>query len=318
MFKLDFNRIHIIRGDITKQEVDAIVNAANNSLLGGSGVDGAIHAAGGRQILEECMTIVRKYGELETGKAVITSGGMLNAKYVIHTVGPVWHGGDRNEKTLLANAYINSLKLASESGIKTIAFPSISTGVYGFPKELAPKIAFNNVIDTLMDDEKLEEVRFVCFDDYTYKLYADLLNNKIIKSSIYKTIISMEIIHGDWGLVKGDEISKSYLKVDNNGRIESSFFNSIDDEPLKTYEYEVSKYKIKEFITKLIKDVKIMEWDDDYSVQVSDGYQWEVTIEFADKSIKKVKGTVEPPTNGKLLQAMIYKLVKYKKKPWLF
>lgn len=318
MNRLDFNRIHIIKGDITKQEVDAIVNAANNSLLGGSGVDGAIHAVGGRQILEECMTIVRKYGELETGKAVITSGGMLNAKYVIHTVGPVWHGGDRNEKTLLANAYINSLKLASESGIKTIAFPSISTGIYGFPKELAAKIAFNNVIDSLMDYEKLEEVRFVCFDDYTYKLYVELLNNKIIKSSIYKTIISMEIIHGNCGLVRGDEISKSYFKVDNNGRIVSSFFNSIDDEPLKTYEYEVSKYKIKEFITKLNTDVKIMEWDDDYSVQVCDGYQWEVTIEFADKSIKKVNGTVESPKNGNILEEMIYKLVKYKKKPWLF
>jgi O-acetyl-ADP-ribose deacetylase len=168
------NRINITKGDITKENVDAIVNAANSSLLGGGGVDGAIHAAGGSQILEECMAIVRKIGELKTGEAVITSGGKLKAKYVIHTVGPIWHGGHSNEEVLLSNAYRNSLKLASEKGIKTIAFPNISTGVYGFPKELAAKIAFDTVKVSLLDYEKIEEVKFVCFDDYSYKLYLDL------------------------------------------------------------------------------------------------------------------------------------------------
>lgn len=176
---LDMNRVHIVKGDITKQDVDAIVNAAKNSLLGGGGVDGAIHAAGGRQILEECKNIIREIGELKTGKAVITSGGKLKAKYVIHTVGPIWHGGQRNEEILLANAYKNSLKVASEKGIKTIAFPSISTGVYGVPKEIATKIAFDTVMDCLREYEKIEQVRFICFDNYTYKLYEDLIYKKI-------------------------------------------------------------------------------------------------------------------------------------------
>lgn len=176
MLILDINKIHIIKGDITKLQVDAIVNAANSGLLGGRGVDGAIHAAGGKRILEECMSIISEIGELKTGGAVITTGGRLKAKYVIHTVGPIWYGGDRNEAMLLANAYKNSLKLALEKGIKTIAFPCISTGVYGFPKVLASEIAFNTVIDTLRDNEEIEEVKFVCFDDYNYKLYTDLLS----------------------------------------------------------------------------------------------------------------------------------------------
>lgn len=175
MFISDKYEITVTKGDITKENVDAIVNAANSSLLGGGGVDGAIHAAGGRQILEECMAIVSKIGELKTGEAVITSGGRLKAKYVIHTVGPIWHGGNSNEEILLSNAYRNSLKLASKKGIKTIAFPNISTGVYGFPKEIAAKIAFDTVKDRLKSYEIIEEVKFVCFDDYTYKLYLDLL-----------------------------------------------------------------------------------------------------------------------------------------------
>jgi O-acetyl-ADP-ribose deacetylase len=169
-------KITIIKGNIIDENVDAIVNAANSSLLGGSGVDGSIHAAGGRQILEECMAILAKIGKLKTGRAVITSGGMLKAKYVIHTVGPIWHGGDSNEETTLSNAYRNSLKLAVEKEIKTIAFPSISTGVYGFPKELAAKIAFDTVKESLKDCGTIEEVKFVCFDDDTYKLYEDLLD----------------------------------------------------------------------------------------------------------------------------------------------
>ncbi|AUN03738.1 ADP-ribose-binding protein [Clostridium botulinum] len=169
------NKIKIIKGDITKENVNAIVNAANSSLLGGGGVDGAIHRAGGNKILEECKSIVSKIGQLKTGEAVITSGGNLKAKYVIHTVGPIWHGGKSNEETLLANSYKNSLKLAAEKNIKTIAFPNISTGVYRYPKNQAAKVAYNSVKDSLIKYENIEEVRFVCFDEYNYKLYQDLL-----------------------------------------------------------------------------------------------------------------------------------------------
>ncbi|NFV11495.1 ADP-ribose-binding protein [Clostridium sporogenes] len=171
------NKIKILKGDITKENVDAIVNAANSSLLGGGGVDGAIHRVGGNKILEECKDIVSKIGSLKTGEAVITSGGNLKVKYVIHTVGPIWHGGDSNEENLLSNAYKNSLKLAAEKNIKTIAFPNISTGVYRYPKDEAAKIAYNSVKESLIKYENIEEVRFVCFDEYNYKLYQDLLFN---------------------------------------------------------------------------------------------------------------------------------------------
>ncbi|MDU1320890.1 MAG: ADP-ribose-binding protein [Clostridium botulinum] len=173
------NKIKIIKGDITKENVDAIVNAANSSLLGGGGVDGAIHRAGGNKILKECKIIVSKIGSLKTGEVVITSGGNLKAKYVIHTVGPIWHGGKSNEETLLANAYKNSLKLASEKNVKTVAFPNISTGVYRYPKDEAAKVAYNSVKESLIKYENIEEVRFVCFDDYNYKLYEDLLLDDI-------------------------------------------------------------------------------------------------------------------------------------------
>ncbi|KOR26779.1 ADP-ribose-binding protein [Clostridium sp. L74] len=171
------NKIKILKGDITKENVDAIVNAANSSLLGGGGVDGAIHRVGGNKILEECKDIVSKIGSLKTGEAVITSGGNLKVKYVIHTVGPIWHGGDSNEENLLSNAYKNSLKLAAEKNIKTIAFPNISTGVYRYSKDEAAKIAYNSVKESLIKYENIEEVRFVCFDEYNYKLYQDLLFN---------------------------------------------------------------------------------------------------------------------------------------------
>ncbi|WP_409068532.1 ADP-ribose-binding protein [Clostridium sp. FAM 1755] len=171
------NKIKILKGDITKENVDAIVNAANSSLLGGGGVDGAIHRVGGNKILEECKDIVSKIGSLKTGQAVITSGGNLKVKYVIHTVGPIWHGGDSNEENLLSNAYKNSLKLAAEKNIKTIAFPNISTGVYRYPKDEAAKVAYNSVKESLIKYENIEEVRFVCFDEYNYKLYQDLLFN---------------------------------------------------------------------------------------------------------------------------------------------
>lgn len=155
------SRITLLQGDITKLEVDAIVNAANSSLMGGGGVDGAIHRAGGPQILAECRNIVARQGRCATGEAVITSGGNLPARYVIHTVGPVWHGGNTNEAKLLQNAYSNSLKLAVENGIETIAFPNISTGVYGFPKENAAEIAIQTVTEFLSETDQIRQVYFV-------------------------------------------------------------------------------------------------------------------------------------------------------------
>ncbi|HZL09203.1 MAG TPA: O-acetyl-ADP-ribose deacetylase [Prolixibacteraceae bacterium] len=170
------SRISLIQGDITKIEVDAIVNAANSSLMGGGGVDGAVHRAGGSAILDECREIVARQGSCGTGQAVLTSGGNLPAKFVIHTVGPVWHGGKSNEVGLLANAYLNSLKLALENGIETIAFPNISTGVYGFPKGKAVEIAISTVSQFLSENEAFKQVYFVCFDHENYELYQQLLN----------------------------------------------------------------------------------------------------------------------------------------------
>lgn len=173
--KSEDNRISIIKGDITKLDVDAIVNAANSSLLGGGGVDGAIHKAGGKQILEECIAIRNKQGGCNTGEAVITTGGLLKAKFVIHTVGPIWHGGNNEEDKLLSNCYINCLKLAEENHIRIIAFPNISTGVYGFPKERAADIAVKTVKNYLDENESIEKVIFVCFNEENYELYSRLI-----------------------------------------------------------------------------------------------------------------------------------------------
>ena len=163
--------ISVKQGDITTMTTDAIVNAANSSLLGGGGVDGAIHRKGGPQILEECKAIRNKQGGCATGEAVITSGGMLPAKFVIHTVGPVWHGGNKNEKELLASAYLNSLKLAEEKQLSSIAFPNISTGVYGFPKQQAAEIAISTVNQFMKNAMNVKEVIFVCYDEENFKLY---------------------------------------------------------------------------------------------------------------------------------------------------
>jgi len=168
-------RIKLVQGDITKLSVDAIVNAANSSLMGGGGVDGAIHRAGGKAILEACIKIVDRQGRCKTGNAVITTGGNLAAKYVIHTVGPIWNGGENNEAQLLANCYQNSLKLANHSNIETIAFPNISTGVYRFPKQQAAEIALNTVNDFLKNDSVLRQVTFVCFDEENFDIYQKLL-----------------------------------------------------------------------------------------------------------------------------------------------
>jgi len=168
-------KIQLIKGDITKIEAGAIVNAANSSLLGGGGVDGAIHRAGGKAILDDCIAIRNKQGGCKTGEAVITTAGNLPSQYVIHTVGPVWNGGHKGEPELLANAYRNSLELAVQNGVKTIAFPNISTGVYGYPKTEAAQVAVQAVKDFLANNTTIVQVTFVCFDDENYYIYKDLL-----------------------------------------------------------------------------------------------------------------------------------------------
>ena len=168
-------RLSIIRGDITVQSTDAIVNAANSGLMGGGGVDGAIHRAGGPAILDECRRIRDERGRLPAGQAVITTGGNLKARHVIHTVGPVWHGGTKGEPELLASAYRESLRLAVSQGLKSVSFPSISTGAYGYPVEAAAGIALQTVIDFLKEDKSLAEVVFVLFDSGTYRAYEKAL-----------------------------------------------------------------------------------------------------------------------------------------------
>ncbi|MCT4637361.1 MAG: O-acetyl-ADP-ribose deacetylase [Bacteroidales bacterium] len=165
--------IELVKGDITTFNVDAIVNAANSSLLGGGGVDGAIHRAGGKVILDECIEIRNRQGGCKTGEAVITTAGNMPAKYVIHTVGPVWTGGGKGEAELLKSCYLNSVKLAEQNGVKSIAFPNIGTGVYRFPKAKAAEIAVSAVKNIVSD--VVEKVIFVCFDDENYKLYKDII-----------------------------------------------------------------------------------------------------------------------------------------------
>ncbi|MFZ7113380.1 MAG: O-acetyl-ADP-ribose deacetylase [Desulfatiglandales bacterium] len=168
-------RIQIIEGDITRLEVDAIVNAANNSLLGGGGVDGAIHRAAGPRLLAETRTI----GGCPTGEARVTNGYRLPAKWVIHTVGPIWRGGQGNEDHLLADCYRNSLEAARELGAKSIAFPSISTGAYGFPLERATEIALKETIEFLETDTSMEKVVFVCFGKKAYDTYREVFGRII-------------------------------------------------------------------------------------------------------------------------------------------
>jgi len=166
--------LEILKADITEIQVDAIVNAANTSLLGGGGVDGAIHRKGGKAILDECVQIRNKQGGCKTGEAVITTAGNLPAKYVIHTVGPVWNGDKEEKSKLLTDCYQNSLNLAVQNGIKTIAFPNISTGIYHFPKNKAAEIAIKSVKD-FNKSEEINKVIFVCFDDENYEIYKNVL-----------------------------------------------------------------------------------------------------------------------------------------------
>ncbi|MGE5629793.1 MAG: O-acetyl-ADP-ribose deacetylase [Caulobacteraceae bacterium] len=168
-------RLQIIQGDITTLKVDAIVNAANNTLLGGGGVDGAIHRAAGPELLKECRTL----GACPTGAAKITKGYDLPASYVIHTVGPIWRGGGSNEDILLADCYRNSLLLAVKNGVKTIAFPSISTGAYGFPVERASRIAMKEIIDFLKGNDSIEKVIMVCFGDKAFQAYNNSMKECI-------------------------------------------------------------------------------------------------------------------------------------------
>lgn len=170
--------LELMKGDITKCEVDAIVNAANSKLLGGGGVDGAIHRAGGKEIMEECNKIREEKGGCPTGEAVITTAGKLNAKYVIHTVGPIWQGGNFQERKLLRNCYINSLKLGEEHGVQSIAFPNISTGVYRFPKREAAKIAIDTTIEMIRNEQlkNIKTIMFVCFDEENYEIYKSIMN----------------------------------------------------------------------------------------------------------------------------------------------
>jgi O-acetyl-ADP-ribose deacetylase len=172
---VESKRIKLTKEDITKLEVDAIVNAANSRLLGGGGVDGAIHRAAGPQLLEECKTL---HG-CPTGSAKLTKGYRLPAKYVIHAVGPVWRGGNNNEDELLAGCYSTSLKIAQENDCKTIAFPNISTGIYGFPKDRAAQIAIQSVKDFLKNDGSIETVYFVCFDEENDMLYKQKLTESL-------------------------------------------------------------------------------------------------------------------------------------------
>jgi O-acetyl-ADP-ribose deacetylase (regulator of RNase III) len=171
------SQIEVIKGDITKVAVDAIVNAANSSLLGGGGVDGAIHRAGGPAILEDCKKIIARQGGCNTGEAVITTAGNLPARFVIHTVGPVWNGGNKQEQEKLANCYKNSLQLAVDNNCKTIAFPNISTGIYRFPKDIAAKIAVSTVAEHIRQTPVLHKILFVCFDQENFELIQSELDN---------------------------------------------------------------------------------------------------------------------------------------------
>ena len=170
------NKIQIVEGDITKLHVDAIVNAANRSLLGGGGVDGAIHRAAGPKLLAEC----RKLGGCETGEAKITKGYNLPAQWVIHTVGPIWQGGTKGEPELLANCYRNSLNLASQHHIRTIAFPAISTGAYGYPLHLAAEIALKETKNFLDEDNAIEKVMMICFGPKAYHHFQKVYNHLIM------------------------------------------------------------------------------------------------------------------------------------------
>ncbi len=172
---LNKTKIILKKGDITHEEVDVIVNAANSGLLGGGGVDGAIHRAGGGAVLEECQKIRETKGRCHPGHAVMTGAGKLHAKHVVHAVGPIWHGGKDEESKVLKNAYLNSMKLAKESGAKSIAFPSISTGAYGYPIDQAAEVALGAIREFVSKNTEIEEVRLIMFTEEDYRVYEETL-----------------------------------------------------------------------------------------------------------------------------------------------
>jgi len=175
-FRYKSVEIVIKKGDITLENTKAIVNAANSSLLGGGGVDGAIHRAGGPHVLKECKAIIKSIGTCPPGQAVITTGGRLKAEYIIHTVGPIWKGGTKSEAAILKNAYMNVLGLAADKHILSISFPAISTGVYGFPKDMAAKIALESTRN-FIEETFLEEIRFILYGDDDFKIYEKNYRN---------------------------------------------------------------------------------------------------------------------------------------------
>lgn len=173
---IKYKIIEVVKEDITKLKVDAIVNAANNGLFGGGGVDGAIHRTGGKEIDDQCKVIRERQGGCKTGEAVITRGGNLEADYVIHTVGPVWNGEKKGMEELLSNCYRNSLALAVENNIETIAFPCISTGIYRFPKNLAAETAVSAMVDFLKNNTTIKKIILVCFEEESFEIYKKLLD----------------------------------------------------------------------------------------------------------------------------------------------
>lgn len=175
--KFGTTEITLKRGDITHEKADVIVNAANSSLMGGGGVDGAIHRIGGSSILEECKRIREERGRCPTGEAVITNAGQLHAKKIVHAVGPMWYGGAHHEDDLLRSTYLSSLILAFKAGAKSIAFPSISTGAYGFPVDRAAKIALQTASSYVMENQGIEEIRFILFSDEDFQIYQKTLNS---------------------------------------------------------------------------------------------------------------------------------------------
>ena len=177
---LEHGRLVLVEGDITKQKVDAIVNAANSGLMGGGGVDGAIHRAGGPEILEECKKIIKKIGRLPPGQAVITTGGNLPAKHVIHTVGPVWNGGGHGEAETLASCYRECLELAKKHRLRTVSFPSISTGAYGYPMREAARVALKTVITVLDEEKGVDEATFVLWGKDALDAYCAVLKEPTI------------------------------------------------------------------------------------------------------------------------------------------
>jgi len=171
-------KIQLVKGDITKIEVDCIVNAANSRLVGGGGVDGAVHHAGGPEIMKELDKIRKQKGGCSTGEVVITNAGNLPAKKVIHAVGPVWSGGSQGEAKKLALAYLNSLILADKTGLTSISFPNISTGIYGYPKREAAQIAIETISSYIKSDTEIKRIIFVCFDDESFGIYEDILQKR--------------------------------------------------------------------------------------------------------------------------------------------